>query len=115
MAKDNAWKTIAEVYRNREHNLIQRLQVQLDSSQEDNLGVIEFILNDHLKSTGRNPDTPVIIPELFAPVDEARSELLALLGANGEPQGAHSGPVQVRTRKVRSDKGKPRGKRKVTV
>lgn len=121
MAKDNSWKTVAEVYRDREHKLIQTLALTLESwqagthSHEQAVGLLSHQLADHLRKTGRSPekavDTPVIIP----PVDGARSELLALLGVSERQGGAHSGPVQVRTRKVRSDKGKPRGPRKKKV
>lgn len=112
MAKDNAWKTVAEVYRNREHSLIQKLQQYLELTDGDHLYGIENILEGHLKATGREPGKAIDTPVIISPVDDARTELLALLGASEGQQRASSGPIQVRTRKVRSDKGKARGPRK---
>lgn len=123
MAKDNSWMTIAEVYRDREHKLIRTMQdhlmVDIDVTDAKQLyewmGGVNALLNQHLVSTGRTAGKPVEVPVIIPPVDGARSELLALLGASEGQGGAHSGPVQVRTRKVRSDKGKPRGPRKKKV
>lgn len=115
MAADNSWKTIAEVYRNREHKLIQELRKILDKADVDDHTALdlEATLDDHLRSTGRGADSPVKVPVIISPVEDARKELLSLLGVSGAPQSASVAPLQVRTRKVRSDKGKPRGPRRV--
>ena len=101
MAKDNTWKTVAEVYRNRENTLIQLLQDFVEGKCEGRQLVDRF--TQHMLSTGRTPDRT---PELFkidSPVDSAKTELLALLGATVGQQSAS------KPRKQRADKGKPRG------
>lgn len=116
MAKDNSWKTVAEIYRDREHKLINQLQALLLAGPVTD-GRLESLLNSHLTTTGRTPGKPVEVPVIIPPVDGARSELLALLGVSEGQQRALQAGTVGRVRKVRSDKGKPRGprKKKVTV
>ncbi len=124
MAKDNSWKTVAEVYRDREHRLIRAVQehlsVTVDAHNPEQVREwvdgLDNLLNRHLTTTGRTPGKPVEAPVIIPPVDGARSELLALLGVSEGQQRALSHPqpgtIPVRTRKVRSDKGVKRGPRK---
>jgi len=120
MAADNAWKTIAEVYRNREHKLILALQELLKQFNDMRSDVIDLedhlpgLIADHLSSTGRDPEKPVEVPEIISPVQDARKELLALLGPSEAEVRAHLSPLAglPRVRKQRSDKGKKRGPRK---
>ncbi len=118
MAKDNTWKTVAEIYRDREHKLINQLQALLLTGPVTE-GRLESLLNSHLTTTGRTPGKPVEVPVIISPVDGARSELLALLGVSegqqralSHPQSGTFGVIPVRTRKVRSDKGVKRGARR---
>ncbi len=132
MAKDNSWKTVAEIYRDREHKLLRQLQDHLDTPLDVNnpeqlfewVNGVNSLVQMPLLNTGRTPGKPVEVPVIISPVDGARSELLALLGVSegqqralSHPQSGTFGVIPVRTRKVRSDKGKPRGprKKKVTV
>ena len=117
MAKDNAYMTIAEVYRNREHKLISFIQKVMKSSASDEhkVKVLDLYTKGHLEGTGRNPEKDVEVPVIIPPAQDARKELLALLGPSEDEQRAFLAPVPPRTRKVRADKGKPRGPRKVKV
>lgn len=110
----NEWKQIAEVYRNREHKLLKDLQNYVTDPHGD----INELIARHLAETGRTADSPLDTPPISQPDEDTRKRLLALLA----PSEAELGAVLPRPpsltksgkpRKQRSDKGKPRGKRKV--
>jgi len=116
MAADNTWKTIAEVYRNREHKLIKFIQKVMKSvaTPEQKVKLIDLYTKAHLEGTGRDPEKDVEVPDIISPVQDARKELLALLGPSQEEVATHLTPLSglQRVRKQRSDKGKKRGPRK---
>lgn len=120
---ESTYKTIAEVYRNREHTLIRKLQDHLDTPMDVNnpehlfewLNGVNSLLQMHLSTTGRSHDKPVEVPVINSLAQDARQELLALLGPTQEEREAFLSPLAglPKPRKQRSDKGKPRGPRKV--
>jgi hypothetical protein len=105
MANPNEYKAIAEIYRNREHIVLNFLRkyIKDDALTLDDL---EQFLKDHLAATGRTLESPLESPPISLVDAGVRNILLALLAPSQEELGASV--VKVRTRKVRSDKGKPR-------
>lgn len=113
----NEWKQIAEVYRNREHALLAFIKEYIHNNFLTLEDLVEFY-EKHLATTGRTADSPLDTPPISQPDEDTRKRLLALLA----PSEAELGAVLPRPpsltksgkpRKQRSDKGKPRGKRKV--
>lgn len=99
------YKAIAEVYRNREHSLLKFLRKYIDDD-DLTLDDLEAHVKGHLESTGRSSVSPLDTPPISLVDDDVRLKLLALLQPSQAEVGAVT--VKVRTRKVRSDKGKKR-------